>query len=267
MSNAIKIGDLTIDSFKVGAADCSIYLGTTKLYPTEEPQNFKYKLTLSDSSTITAQCDSTSAIAESEVSIPYKNTLVETEIGNCVTSIGAWAFDSCTGLTSVTIPDSVTSFGMGAFSTCRGLTSIHIPNGITTIESMTFYACTSLTSIDIPNSVTSIGDTAFSACSGLTSLTIPDSVTSIGSQAFGSCSSLTSVTIGSGVTSIDYMAFRYCSSLTSVTVNATTPPTLGSNAFDNTSSNMLIYVPTESLEAYKQASGWSDFSSRIQPIT
>jgi hypothetical protein len=66
------------------------------------------------------------------------------------------------------------------------------------------------------------------------------------------------------VTRIGNHAFYYCRSLTSVTVNATTPPTLGTSAFKNTN-NCSILVPSQSLEAYKNA--WSEYSSRIQPIS
>lgn len=73
---------------------------------------------------------------------------------------------------------------------------------------------------------------------------------------------LSSVEIGDCVTSIGEEAFLECYSLTSITVNATTPPTLGAGAFNSTN-NCPIYVPCESVEAYKSASGWSDYASRI----
>ena len=86
---------------------------------------------------------------------------------------------------------SVTSIGDNAFSSCSGLTSVTIPNSVTSIGNSAFTDCASLTSVTIPNSVTSIGDSAFNGCSGLSSVTIGNSVTSIGDSAFKDCSGLT----------------------------------------------------------------------------
>ena len=181
--------------------------------------------------------------------------LTSITIPNSVTSIGDGAFSYCSGLTSITIPNSVTSIGDGAFSYCYGLTSITIPNTVTSIGNLVFSGCSKLTSITIPNSVTSIGEGAFNSCSGLTSITIPNSVTSIGKRAFFYSESLTSVTIGSGVTSIGDYAFQYCSSLAVVNVEATTPPTLGTDAF---TSSPTCNIPCGTLEVY-QASNWKNF--------
>ena len=134
-----------------------------------------------------------------------------------VTTIGGSAFSSCTGLTSVKIPNSVTEIGSRAFYYCRGLTAVTIPNSVTEIGYNAFGDCSGLTSITvesgntvydsrdscnaiiesasntlvagckntvIPNSVTEIGFCAFYGCSGLTSIDIPNSVTKIGDSAF-----------------------------------------------------------------------------------
>jgi hypothetical protein len=164
-----------------------------------------------------------------------KYTLVDSE------SIGNNAFYNCTNLISITIPDSVTSIGYRAF-----------------------HSCTNLTSITIPDSITTINDSAFDFC-GLTSITIPNSVMNIGSYAFY-FSKLTSVIIGTGVTNIGQFAFStegISSSIISFTSLATTPPTLGSGQNLN---NVNIYVPAESVSAYKTANEWSNYSNKIQAI-
>ena len=104
-----------------------------------------------------------------------------------------YAFEGCSGLTSIKIPSSVTSIGIHAFEGCSGLTSIKIPSSVTSIGSTAFEGCSGLTSITIPSSVTSIGQSSFSVCSGLTSVTIPSTVTSIGYQAFYGCIGLSEI--------------------------------------------------------------------------
>ncbi len=141
--------------------------------------------------------------------------LTSITIPNSVTNIGNFAFDSCRGLTSISIPDSVISMGDWVFDNCVELTGITFPNGIKNIREGTFARCSSLTSITIPDSVTSIGDNAF-YYSGLTDITIPDSVTSIGEEAFYYCSGLTSITIPKSVLSIGWDCFVFCDNLTDI---------------------------------------------------
>ena len=91
------------------------------------------------------------------------------------------AFENCSNLTSVVIPDSVTSIGASAFSGCISLTNITIPDSVTDIGWGAFYYCISLTNIVIPDSVTNIGASAFSRCENMESITIPSGVCGISS--------------------------------------------------------------------------------------
>lgn len=132
----------------------------------------------------------------------------------------------------------------GAFNSCTGLTSITIPNSVTSIEGSVFYGCTGLTSATIPDSVTIIGDYVFYRCTGLTSITIPDSVTSIGKGAFYGCTGLTSVTISEGVTSIGNAAFEDCRSLQTVYYGGTQSQwnniSIGSENYYLTRATMIV---------------------------
>lgn len=158
-------------------------------------------------------------------------------IPDYVTSIGAYAFSGCTGLTSVTIPNSVKNIGKSAFYECTGLTksefssieslcsiNFTVDTGIISFSNPLYYAHNlyidgeKVTNIIIPSSVTSIGSQTFRGCTELTSITIPNSVTSIGPYAFNGCTGLTSVNIPNSVTTIESSAFQGYTGLTSVII-------------------------------------------------
>ena len=164
----------------------------------------------------------------------YRNYIAHISLPDSLTSIGRYAFYSCSSLTSITIPNSVTSIGYGAFFGC------------------------SLNTVTIPNSVTTIGWYAFSSCR-LTSVTIPNSVTSIGLSAFSNCGRLTSVTLGNSVTSIGSQAFESCP-VSTLTVLAAIPPTGGASCGINAASCNL-FVRSSSLETYQNTIWWEDFAS------
>ena len=122
-----------------------------------------------------------------------------------------------------------------------------------------------LQTLKLPQGVTGIGNESFTAFTALKSVVLPDGLTSIESYAFLYCSALTSITLPASLTSIGYRAFRYCTSLTNVTCLAATPPG-GTDAFGNCSPDLQIRVPSESVNDYKKASGWSDYKDIISAI-
>ena len=157
----------------------------------------------------------------------------------------------------LTIPNSVTSIGEWAFEGCSSLTSVTIPKSVRKIDYFAFNGCSSLTSVTIPKSIREIGYFAFNGCSSLTSVTIPKSVREIGSFAFNGCSSLTSVTIPKSVRKIGSFAFNGCSGIVDVYCYATIPPNGFSNsAFSGVSKNCNLHVPKGSIHLYSTPGSW-----------
>ena len=201
---------------------------------------------------------------DKELVLGCKNSVIPSD--GSVTNIGDCAFEGCTGLTSVIIPDGVTSIGSQAFSGCTGLISITIPNSITEIGFDAFNGCTGLISITIPNSVTEIGSGAFNGCISLSSVEIGNHVTNIGEDAFentawynaqpdgniyvgkvyykykGEMPSNTSIIIKEGTTSITAYAFFDCSGLTDIIIpNSITD--IGVGAFSGCTGLTSIVIP------------------------
>ena len=168
------------------------------------------------------------------------SSLVFIAIPESVTSIGDYALSGCSSLASVTIPESVTSIGYKAFDGCN---SLPVENGI-------FYADTYLvgavdknqTTYQIKEGTKFIGSHAFSSCKSLTSITIPESVTDIGWNAFVNCSSLASITLPDGLTSIGNGAFGRCNGLTSINIPESVT-SIGNEAFLDCSSLASITIP------------------------
>lgn len=135
-----------------------------------------------------------------------------------VTSISGGAFEDCSSLTEVRLPDGLTSISYYAFSNCQQLQSIHIPDGVKEISFFCFYNCSSLTELRLPEGLTSIGVRAFSNCTQLQTNNIPDGVKEIGSYCFYECSSLTELRLPEGLTYIGDYAFYRCSQLQTINI-------------------------------------------------
>lgn len=152
------------------------------------------------------------------------------------------------------------------FYFCGAILRIELGNKVTTIENNAFSSSESITSIKIPDTVTSIGESCFNGCYALENVNIPSGVTEYKQSLFQYCSALTSVVISENVTKINNTCFSYCGNLESVTVLATTPPTLKLYVFENNKEGRKIYVPAESVDAYKAANNWSNYASDIEAI-
>ena len=175
--------------------------------------------------------------------------------GHPVTSIGDYAFQSCTLITSVKLPNGIKSIGYGAFWGCTSLKSVSGLDNVAKIDNGAFYDCPAMadangfvivrgvlyryvgsaTVVKIPAGVTCVSDDAFCDCDAITSVTVPDGMMILGYSAFRGCTSLKSVSMPDGVVSMDSYLFQDCTSLTSITVPSSVS-TLGSFVFQNCSS-------------------------------
>lgn len=128
---------------------------------------------------------------------------------------------------------------------------------------------TNITSVVVPIAINKIGIQMFENCSKLTSIIIPNTITQINNSAFNNCYALKNITIPTSVTSIGESAFRYVGTTTkkaTFTFESITPPTLVNNNMLTIGRTEAIYVPAESVEAYKTAQYWDNYESRIFAI-
>ena len=172
------------------------------------------------------------------------------------------ALYKCSGLESVILPSTIETIEGDAFHDCPKLASINIPDGVKSIGSYAFAGDLQLSEITLPQSVETIGKNAFAA-TGLRSLALPEGFTAVAESICFNCKSLTSLTLPSTTTNVGYRAFSYCEALTEIHCKATTPPTLEQYAFEDVVTGRKIFVPHNSVEAYKTAEGWSDFAEQI----
>ena len=245
----------TID--KIYACGGELVYGSTPPTPTED---WKAKVYYNDSTYgdlyAYKDCSSTSSITTSDTSswaatasggqiVPIATTDINTLwIGNCTTSIERNAFKGFSGLQYISnFGANLVSIDNTAFSGDTSLERVTFGCKLQTIGNGAFYGCTSLSSITF----------CYSDCA----------LTTIRGSAFYGCTSLTSVTIPRTVTSLGRTIFSNCSNLTRIYMTSSTPPSLGSYAFDNVSPNFRIIVPQGSLNAYKTASGWSEYANII----
>lgn len=170
------------------------------------------------------------------------------------------ALYKCSGLESVILPSTIETIEGDAFHSCPKLASINIPDGVKSIGSYAFAGDLQLAEITLPQSIETIGRNAFAA-TGLLSLVLPEGVTVASQDMCYNCQKLTSLTLPTTITNIGYHSFDECNALVEIHCKATTPPTLEQYAFEATVNGRKIFVPHDSVDAYKEA--WSDFADQI----
>lgn len=222
---------------EVNSADCG-YIVPFKVKGTNQ--------IVSITGSVQIDCDSSTTITKDEIKNNFRSASFITSIqfGSCIDTIGEQALLQAASLSG----------------------TVDIPSNITTIEEEAFSFCNA-SAYTLHEGLVTIGIGAFSF-NDITSINIPNSVTDIGSVAFSYCPALTGVTIGSGVTHIGHGAFDTGQDIkiTSMIINAVTPPTLDGEGGRTFFGDYPIYVPAASVNAYKAASGWSAYASRIQAI-
>lgn len=235
----------------------------------EDIEGKKYLLHLTDETAHSMECNSSSTLTVDDLSFGSgaaisRTGVTDVTIGDCVTNIAPMAMQYYSAMTSCTISSSVTTIEYSAFDGCKALTSLTIPDGVTIIPLYMCRDCWNLSATNIPDGVTSINEGAYYDCLSLMNITIPSTVTTIGNNAFRTSSWTSS-------DPTNYQKMQNIATGRTVTILAETPPTLGEGVFGiQTGSSDIatypIYVPAESVEAYKAASGWSTYADRIQAI-
>lgn len=191
--------------------------------------------------------------------------LMSIKIPDSVQTLGSCVFRGCTSLRLANLPDGIETINAELFYGCKLLTNISIPETVETIKACAFLGCEQITEMRLPNSIELIEYDSFADCKGLKYVVLPNSLERLEKEVFLGCESLEKITIPESVKSFGNGVFYGCASLSSITDLAETPPYGQSDMFTGTNIQS-IFVPAESVDAYKSAEYWSEYADRIQAI-
>ena len=209
-------------------------------------------------------CNSIKTINYNGASIPNSfytghSELKTINIGKNVKSIGDYAFQSNTGVTTVNINSGVSNLTIGqkAFSNLDSLRSVTLPKGIVSMGQEALANCDSLHTIlfDDESVITAIPDYCFYNDINLQILTLPNSVQTIGNGAFYNCKNLREITFGTGLDNNgfadDYYLFYYCSNMEKMTLPGVNFPF--QRLYYYLPNTMRIYVNADMVDVYKES--------------
>jgi hypothetical protein len=234
-------------------------------------------------------------------SFMYCTHLSEIQIPDYITTIQTSAFSHCERMVVAQLPKGLLYIKQNAFYGCYALSDITLPEGLRAIGDNAFRECNALPSVSIPASVNSVGVGAYAKCAILTHFEVDaanknlcavdgvlhnsdtttlllfpaaktadtyrilPSVTSIAPSAMLDVVAISTLVIPAGVQTINEQAFGYYPKMTRIICYATIPPAISPYTVSYTLSNAILSVPAESLELYRQATGWKQFKT-IEPI-
>ena len=183
------------------------------------------------------------------------------KIGDIASGIGYTDRDIIEARYQYNIANSASFVYSSAFE-YKLVETVDLPNCLY-VGSNAFYYCASLTTVNLPV-CTSLYSKAFRNCANLTTVSMPK-CSYVGSQCFFHCDSLTTISLPACTTLYDY-AFRNCANLKTIymgTARSVVATMTQSNALSDCSALQSIYVPASLVDAYKKASNWSYYSSKI----
>lgn len=186
-------------------------------------------------------------------------------IPNSVEYIGIRAFMGCEGFTSLTLSESLVEIGKEAFCICYGFKGdLTIPASVEYIDYDAFYQCRFDGTLTLSPNLVYIETGIFTECYYFTNIVIPEGITGIGGDAFDFLSFPTELTLPSTLQDIEDYAFCHMNNLEQMTVKSTCPPYMDENTFMQTNRDIPIYIPLGTIDDYRNAEYWSEFTNFIE---
>lgn len=208
---------------------------------------------------------------------PNSEVWYKTSDGNAITLYNSWqtSYKDANGNSLTVLSNTYTDKGVikfngdlsvfgNGFKGAPTLINVMLPKSVIKLY-QSFFNCTYLISVDIPNGLQELGDNAFQGCYCIESIKPLLNVIKIDSAAFSTCKLVRNIEIGDKITSIGDYAFNTCS-IDSLIIRASTPPTTTANSLSNITKLVAIKVPADSVDAYKVATNWSTYASKITSI-
>ena len=186
-------------------------------------------------------------------------------IPNSVEYIGIRAFLGCDGFTSLTLSESLVEIGREAFCICYGFRGdLTIPASVEYIDWDAFYQCRFDGTLTLSPNLVYIETGIFTECYYFTDIVIPEGITGIGGDAFDFLHLPTELTLPSTLQDIEDYAFCHMNNLEQMTVKSIYPPYMDENTFMLTDRNIPIYIPMGTIDDYRNADYWSEFTNFIE---